>query len=59
MQITLPHANWLQCSVMWNLGPEDDLFRGSTVMFLSIVLLFSVYIFAVSLVGYAVIGYVN
>eukprot|EP00731_Ephydatia_muelleri_P025331 Em0017g414a len=47
-----------KCSVMWNLGPEDDLFRGSTVMFLSIVLLFSVYIFAVSLVGYAVIGLV-
>eukprot|EP00731_Ephydatia_muelleri_P025324 Em0017g407a len=43
-------------SVMWNLEPEEDLFRGSTVMFLSLVMLFAVYVFAVSLVGYAIIG---
>ena len=43
--------------MMWNLKPEDDLFRGSTVMFLSILVLSAVYVFAISLVGYAIIGY--
>lgn len=47
----------IQYSVMWNLKPEDDLFRGSTVMFLSILVLSAVYVFAISLVGYAIIGY--
>ena len=48
-----------QYSVMWNLAPEEDMFKGSTVMFLSISILFVVFIFSVSLVGYAVIGYVQ
>lgn len=46
----------MQFSVMWNLEPDEDMFRGTTVMFLSLVMLFAVYIFAVILVGYAVIG---